>query len=248
MRRLLPYACALLVLSVVAGCDESIVVDAGARRVAGSGTIETEIRDIAAFDRITLAGEGRVIVTEEQTPSLTIETDDNLLVHIETTVRKGTLEIATETGVDIDPTESVTYRVAAPAITGLTLAGAGRFELSECVSDAFSVVLSGAGDIEVDQLAADELEVVITGAGSVRLVGAVGSQSVSIPGAGSYDGRNLQSERATVTTSGAGSASVWATDQLNATVTGVGTIDYYGSPQVTQSITGVGRINARGDA
>lgn len=248
MRRILPYACALLAMSVVAACDDAIVLNVDGRHVDGSGTIVTEARDVPGFERITLAGEGRVIVTEAEASSLTIETDDNLLAHIDTTVRSRTLEIATESGVDIDPTGSVIYRVATPEVTRLTLTGAGRFELGECETEAFSVVLSGAGSIEVEQLVADELDVEITGAGDVRLVGTVGSQRVSIPGAGTYDGRNLQSGLATVTTSGAGSATVWATDQLNATVTGIGSIDYWGSPQLTESITGLGTVNARGDA
>ncbi len=248
MRRLLPCACALLMMSVIAACDEGVVFNVDGRRVGGSGTIVTEARDVTEFERITLAGEGRVIVSEAEAASLTIETDDNLLVHIKTTVRNRALEIATESGVDIDPTESVIYRVATPEVTGLTLTGAGRFELGECESEVFSVALSGAGDIEVEHLAADELDVEISGAGGVQLGGAVRSQRVSIPGAGTYDGRKLQSEQATVTTSGTGSATVWVTDELNATITGVGSIDYYGSPRLTESITGLGRVNARGDS
>lgn len=248
MRRLLPYAGVVLLLSALAACDEGIVVDVGGFEVDGNGTVVEETRDVADFDRITLAGEGRVLVSEAQAGSLAIETDENLLVHIETAVRNGTLEIATEAGIDLDPTQSITYRVASPEITGLTLAGAGRIELGECDTETFSIALTGAGDIEIGSLAADVLEVDITGAGSVQLAGAVRSQAVSIPGAGSYDGHRLQSERASVTTSGVGSASVWVTEQLNATVSGVGDIDYFGSPRVTQTVSGVGSVNARGDA
>jgi hypothetical protein len=247
MRWSITLSCMLLVVPALAACDASIVVNDG-RGVEGSGTIVNETRDVADFDRITLAGEGTVIVSEADATSLMIETDDNLLVHIDTSVRNRNLEIATKPGIDIDPTDSVVYRLAAPDITGVSLTGAGRFVLGDCEADAFAVSLSGAGDIEVGNLSAGVLDVVIAGAGSVDIAGRVTSLDVTIPGAGSFKGRDLQSEGATVVTSGVGSASVWVTSELSATVSGVGSIEYYGSPTVSQSVSGIGTINSRGDA
>jgi hypothetical protein len=173
--------------------------------------------------------------------SLSVTTDDNLLGHIETTVQGGVLEIATEQGIDIDPTESVRYEVSTPAVEKLTLTGAGDFEIAAVAADRFAVVLSGAGDVRIGELTADELQVDITGAGSVEVAGEVTSQTVNLPGAGSYEAAELK-------TSGVGSATVWVTDELDARVTGVGSIDYYGSPSVSSSVTGIGSISGRGDA
>ncbi len=247
VRSLVLYVCALLMVAVLAACDDGVVFD-NARDVEGNGVIVTEDRTVADFERIILAGEGAVIVTEGESASLTVETDDNLLTYIDTDVDGRTLEIATEPGIDIEPTDSVVYRVTARHVTGVTLSGAGRFELGECDAKAFSVVLSGAGEIAIGRLAAEDLDVEITGAGAVVVAGKVVAQDVSIPGAGSYEGRDLESGHATVRTSGLGSATVWATDTLDARVTGVGDIEYFGSPRVTSSVSGVGNITHRGDA
>ena len=75
-------------------------------------------------------------VTEGDETSLTIATDDNLLTHIDTRVTGATLEISTEPGIDIDPTDTVVYEVTLPDIVGLTLAGAGRIEMGECRADS----------------------------------------------------------------------------------------------------------------
>lgn len=235
----------LLLASGAAACNDGL--DFNVDDVEGSGTITTETRDVAGFDEITLAGEGSVIVSEGPEASLTIETDDNLLAHIETTVRDNVLLIATESGIDIDPTRSVTYRVSAPEITGLTLSGAGSFSLATSDSDSLTLRVSGAGDIEIPSLVAEELSVVLSGIGSIVLAGEVATQEVSLSGAGNYEAADLRSITATVTTSGAGSATIWVVDELEASITGVGDIEYFGSPLVTQRVTGLGSIESRGD-
>ncbi len=235
----------LLALLLIAACGD-VDVDLG-RDVDGSGTVITETREVSDFERITLAGEGSVIVTVGEPASLSIETDDNLLQHIETTVRGNTLVIETEDGIDIDPSDSVIYRVSTRELTGLTLAGAGDFDVASADADSFSITLSGAGDVNVGALTAPELDVEISGAGRVELAGDVSTLDVTLTGIGNYEGADLRSARADVSTTGAGSATVWATDDLSATITGVGSIDYYGSPQVTQTVTGVGTISGLGD-
>ncbi len=242
----------IVALAMLAACGGGISItidaDGDGDDVAGSGTIVTESRNIGDFHEIRLAGEGTVVVTEGPAPSLTVMTDDNLHTHIETSVKGGALEIVTERGIDIDPTDSVRYEVTAPNIDKLTLTGAGDFEMSNAEADRFAVLLSGAGDIRIGDLVANELDVAITGAGDVVVAGEVTKLSVTLPGVGSYEGADLRSADATVTSSGVGSATVWATDELDASVTGVGSIDYYGSPRVTSSVTGIGSINSRGDA
>lgn len=249
MRRSSLYLFTFVLAVLVAGCDNGIVVEIGGSgdRTAGSGTIVSEKRTVPQFDRITLAGEGEVVVVDGDGHVLTIETDDNLLPLIETNVQGGTLEIATRAGVDIDPTGSIVYRVTAPEVTGVTLTGAGSFRLDECQADTFSIALSGAGDITIADLTADNLDVALSGAGSIDVAGAVTAQDVDVSGVGDYNARLLESAEASVVASGVGSATVWVTEALDAEVTGVGGIDYYGSPQVTESVSGIGRVNHRSD-
>ncbi len=237
---------AVLVLSVgLAGCSD--LFDGDGRDVVGSGTVIAESRDVSDFDQITLAGEGTVIVTEGLGFLFTVETDDNLMTYIETTVADNRLTIATESGIDIEPTASVTYLISAPDITRLTLSGAGNFQLATSSGESLTLTLSGAGDITIDSVTADQLDVELSGVGTITLGGEVGTQDVTLSGAGSYQAADLRSTTANVTTSGAGNATVWVTGELDATVSGVGSIDYYGSPRLTDKVTGLGKITSRGD-
>ena len=244
VRRIALIAFVLPLLFVSCG-DVDITIDVDGDDVEGSGTLTTENRTVADFDQITLAGEGSVVVTNGPT-SLSIRTDDNLLQHIETTVDGGTLRIATESGIDIDPTDSVVYEVSTPTLAGVTLSGAGSFDIGDWVVQTFSITLSGAGDIDFDSVAATSVDVTISGVGDINVAGQTDDLEVTISGAGSFDGADLQGANVAATTSGVGSATVWATQTLDAKVGGVGSIDYFGNPTVTESVTGLGSINSRG--
>lgn len=250
MQRTVLAVCILTMCAFLAACDVSIDIDSDNDNdnedVDGSGDIVVEDRTVDDFDRIVLAGEGNVIIEEGPT-SLSIETDDNLMTHIETTVSGDVLTIETEEGIDIDPTDSVTYRISTPAVVGVTLAGAGSFDLQTWEVDDFTIVVAGAGDIDIERLTANSVDVTVAGVGQITIAGETTELNVSLSGAGDFEGGDLMSEKATVITSGAGSATVWATGDLEATVSGVGNIDYFGVPRVSQTVTGVGSISSRGE-
>ncbi len=65
-------------------------------------------------------------------------------------------------------------------------------------------------------------------------------------GLGGYRAGDLESVRAKITVSGAGTATVWPRESLTVTITGAGSVNYYGAPQVTKEITGVGSVKSLG--
>jgi hypothetical protein len=70
---------------------------------------------------------------------------------------------------------------------------------------------------------------------------------MNISGFGSFNGGDLHGNKARVTLSGAGSATVWVDDALRAQISGAGSVSYYGSPDVTKQISGVGNVKHLGD-
>ena len=198
----------------VASCgDVQINIGGDGDDVPGSGMLITEDRNIGDFDTLTLAGEGTVNVRLGPT-SLSIRTDDNLMQHIETTVSGSTLRIATEDGIDIEPTESVVYDVTTPTLTGVVLSGAGTIDVPDWEADSFSITLSGAGTVDLDALRSPSIDVTLSGFGDVVLSGETSDLDVTLSGAGSFEGGWLQASDVRVVTSGAGSAIVWATATL----------------------------------
>lgn len=215
----------------------------------GSGKIVTESRPVSNFHRVDLTGFGELNITQGDTESLTIETDDNLMSLITTKVTDGTLAIG------LDPTRNVLNLTATRMIftlqvknlDSLLITGAGNVKMPALKSDALTITTSGAGNLNFAGVEAKTLKVTLSGAGNIVLAGQVETQEASLSGFGSYDGGNLKSANARVNLSGAGSATVWATQTLDARISGAGGVSYYGSPQVTQTISGVGAVKSLGN-
>lgn len=216
-------------------------------RVDGSGDVTVESRSIAEFERVVLAGEGRVLFGTGSDGVVEVETDDNLLVHIRTEVSGDTLTISTESGFDIDPTSGVTYRLGCPVITAAVLSGAGTIDLAGCAAgDRLQIELPGAGTIIAPDLDVSTLRASLPGAGSIVATGRTDQLEVVLAGAGDFDGGDLRADTASVESAGVGMTTLWATTELDVSVTGVGAVRYYGEPAVTTTVTGVGTIETLG--
>ncbi len=216
-------------------------------QIEGSGQVISKSRSIEDFNAIVLAGEGRVLFAEGTDGRIEIQTDDNLLDRIETKVSGSTLTISTQSGIDIDPTDGVVYRLGCPELTGVVLSGAGLIDLAQCATaNELKLEMAGAGTISAPSLATSALDVSLPGAGRIVVSGRTDRLEVVLAGAGSFDGADLVATVAIVDSAGVGVVTVWATDTLDLSLAGVGTIRYYGEPTVTQSVPGVGSIEALG--
>ena len=241
-------AVAVVVFTGAACGDADIDLDFGDNeRVKGSGDVTAETRTIDDFDRIVLTGEGEVVFAVGSDGVVEIETDDNLLEHIETEVEDGTLTISTERNIDIDPSDGVVYRLGCPPLTGALLSGAGTIDIADCAtSDQLELTLSGAGTIRAPEVDVALLEVSLPGAGEIVAEGDADRLELALSGVGSFDAADLEAVDAEVRSTGVGSTVVWVTGELDLQLTGIGSVRYYGEPSVSQSVTGVGSVESLG--
>jgi hypothetical protein len=194
--------------------------------VRGSGEIVTETREVSNYHRISLSGSGDVIVNQGEQESLTIETDDNVMKHITSEVRDGTLHLSIEENTAIFPT---------------------RLIFTVGVEDLTDLSISGSGSIRADGIETERLNSRISGSGEIELDGVASRQDVDVSGSGEYKAGNLRSENVKVSVSGSGNVTVWATETLDSSISGSGSVDYFGSPAVTSSTSGSGQLNSLGE-
>ena len=218
----------------------------GLKAVRGSGDLVTESRDVSGFDRIEVHGSGKVIITQDGTESLTVETDDNLIEYVTTEVVGRTLELGFEDVVLVSPTR-LTFDLHLKDLTGLEISGSGDIEAESIETDGLEIQVSGSGDARIDSLAADDVEIKIGGSGSVELEGDASRQDVTISGSGKVRAGDLRCEAVDVSISGSGDATVWVTESLDVNISGSGSVYYYGAPSTDLSTSGSGSINGRGD-
>lgn len=214
----------LALIGLLLACN--ISTGDGGEIIEGSGNIITEDRELSGFTAVSLDGIGRLEIDQTGSDSISITGDDNILPHITTRVRSGTLIISVE--------ENKTFTNVPDLVYQVTVASLERLELN------------GAGEIEVTNLDGERLEVTLDGGGSITVSGEVTSQEVDLNGLGIYNAENLISQDVTIQQDGAGSAVVNASDTLDVTINGLGDVEYIGDPTITQEINGLGSIHPKG--
>jgi hypothetical protein len=239
----LPILIVFLVLALVIGaCGINVNLDV----TKGSGNVVTETRDVSGFDKVILSGLGDITLIQADQESLMIEAEDNVITHITTEVRDGTLHIGFDRKA-IVPTKPVKFNLTMKEVRSIESQGVSNVETEEINTDTLNVGISGTGNINIHSLKADQLTANISGAGNFTADGQVTGQKISMSGAGNFDGEDMQSSTAKVVISGLGRVVVWATDTLDVNISGTGGVDYYGNPQISQQISGLGRLKQLGN-
>lgn len=231
---------AALVALVIASC--------GAHVIHGKGKKSTEIPSVAAFNAVdvNVVSDVNITVTEGSAYGVELSGYENILKHIKTEVKDGTLSIT----YDLDDTwniddEDTKIRISVPSLTALSLSGAPDVDVMGSIKgDAFKLDISGAGDVTIDNINTNKLDADLSGVAALKVKGGmVKMANYDISGAGKIEAFALQTEETTTSISGAGKSEVWASGKLTADISGAGSVKYKGSPQVEKSVSGVGSVS-----
>jgi hypothetical protein len=214
----------------------------------------TENREIKDVRRILLKDYGHLYISQGDEESLRIEGEPDVISTVKTFIREGELVLDIDAGW-FDKTWSaltsavegrvLKYHLMVKNLDGVFVQGAASVKMTGLKSESLYLTLKGAGEVILTGLEVGLIDVDLPGAGRIALSGKTDRLNVSMKGAGSFDGPQLESREARVILRGVGKATVWATAQLDATVEGIGAIDYYGNPTVRQNVSGLGKVNAR---
>lgn len=219
--RLALFAIALSAVFAFSGC---ILLDISGER--GSGVAATEERLVDQFDIISISGaaDGTIYCGQDEHVA-TVTIDDNLLDNITTEVEGTTLEIGS--------TES--YSTSLGLDVEIKTATIKRFDCS------------GACDTKIVDYSGEKLVIDTSGACKIKVEGTVDHVDVSMSGAGSIDLVDLVAKTASIDLSGAGKASVNASESLDVDVSGVGSVVYVGDPKLTKDISGMGSVRKKAE-
>lgn len=198
---------------VVAGIAASVFYG-----VAGSAHDEddrrrtTEERDLSGFTKIEVQGAIELELTAGSDYSVSIEARQDRIGDIITEIDGDTLIIDME-----DDRRGwwdnvhVEVVITMPTLEELEVLGAVEGELHDIDSEELTIDVRGAADVEVE--------------------GTCGTLTLDVRGAGDIDADRLECSDVVVDVKGAGSASVYASDSIDARVAGVASISIYGDPK-----------------
>lgn len=215
-------------------------------RIAGTGEVTSEARELGAFDGVTLSGSFQVVIRQSRGIKVEVKTDRNLLPYLETRVvesAKGrTLEISTKKGFQLSAATAPIITVDMPSLRAVAVAGSGLVKVEAMKTASVDASIAGSGDIRLVQLDTDRLGLKVSGSGDILASGRAGTASVSIAGSGDVKAAELVAEEVKVSIAGSGDAQVQASKKLQVSIAGSGDVRYVGSPEISSSIAGSGSV------
>lgn len=211
------FAAALVATAIPsAGFGDISVINDNRPVIQGSGRIIRQARPVRAVPSVELNGAANLEVRLGSAPSLTIETDDNLLPMFTSEVRGDTLVLESRGSFRTNFTPRVFLTVP----------------------DLRQVRSSGSGDVVLLGVANSALALSIRGSGNMKAVGRTGRLDASIQGSGDFDLQQLAVRDAKVGVMGSGNATVRVTGALDASAFGSGDVRYLGRPASISTHTG----------
>ena len=225
-----------------------VLIVLGSSDAGALGARERSVREVGRFDSVSFTMDGELIITQGDRESLEIVATAGDLPNIVTEVRGSTLFIGRQGRGPLFWSPSPVFKLTVATITGLAVHSSGKISANNLRSDSFRIEIGSSRGVSIDSLTADLLEVRLHSSGSLRLGGKVNEQNVLLSSSGNYSGGALACRIARVTASSSGSATLRASDSLEALVTSSGDVRYYGSPaRVKGNVTSSGRLVRLGD-
>ena len=242
-----PWIILLIIGALLSGACS---ISGGGHTLRGSGTVESETREVSDFTRISIDGVGELHLVQGDTASLEIEADDNILRRIQTRVVNGELYIDYESGFwgwNILPSRPIRFYVTVPELEEMTINGGARILNEGWEGDELRLVVNGAADISWWNVSLNALDIRLEGGADCDISGQTGQLDLQVDGAGSVNLDDMQVTRASVTVNGVSDVRLWVTDSLDVDINGAGQVQYYGAAEVVSQIDGIGSVRKLGE-
>lgn len=260
MTRRALLGCLTLLLVVV-----TLVAAACGGPVIGSGDLVTTQYDFKDFTRLEVSHAFEVQITRGDTFQVEVTTDDNLVDRLRVEQSGSTVRIGMETGISFG-TATRKAMVTLPELEAVQLSGAskagvigfdGKRDLSLAISGASALSLTGivAADTQIDasgaskvagDLKAADVRMEASGASQIQLAGSADDGDLEASGASKLALGSFELAGASVTLSGASSATVNVARTLDADLSGASTLTYSGNAAIRSIQTsGASQINRR---
>ena len=219
----------------------------GSNAEAPGPTIQRDYQ-VAAFDKIEVAGPFDVTVTTGGRPSVHASGPSNLLEKMEVVVEGGVLKIRPEKrnsmfNWNFGRNSKATVAVSVPMLSEAAIAGSGGIAIDKISGTSFKGEIAGSGDLRLAAVDAGDVELSIAGSGGVTAAGKAKSVKYEIAGSGDIDARGLVAETARVSIAGSGNVGANASGTAAVEMVGSGNVNMTGGAKCTVDKHGSGDVN-----
>ncbi|MCL6524552.1 MAG: DUF2807 domain-containing protein [Thermoflavifilum sp.] len=213
-----------------------------AQRIMGDGHVVTQSRPVSQFNEIRLSGAFQLILKQDSTARVEVETDENIQPYVIVEQNGDVLIIREKPTISLYPTHSIRIFVSAPDVRRVNVSGASNLSTSNnYMVPRFDVKLSGASKANLI-LSTEEFHADCSGASKINLQGKATLAKIEASGASKISAENFAADQLKLDLSGASKADVYVLKKLDIDASGASKITYRGNPQVNQSTSGASKI------
>ncbi len=205
----------------------------------GNGNIITQTRaENTNFEKIEVSSGIEVAIEQNDTKSITVEADDNLLQFISTKVENGILIIQSKEGYNSTHTPKVTVKM--PVISGLNSSGGSKISsLNTLITTNIKVESSSGSEIDI-AVEADVISIESSSGSSIKARGkALKLETVTASGS-EIDAEQLMANEVISQSSSGSTTTVSPILILKADAASGSSINYRGSPKTLEEKTSSG--------
>lgn len=198
--------------------------------ISGNGNVQTEKRNSAKdFTAIKASNGLKVYITQDNTYSITVEADENLLDIIRTEVRGDELHIFSDK--NIGKAKSKKVYVSSPEITAITSSsGADVFVENILKADNLELKSSSGSALRLET-EADHISCRASSGADMKIKGAAHTLKARASSGSGIKAGDLQVASCDAKASSGGNISVYVTKDLTASASSGGDIRYSGNPE-----------------
>jgi Putative auto-transporter adhesin, head GIN domain len=216
------------------------------QRLIGNGNVVTQTRSIQPFSKLKLDAVFHVYLTQGETESVKVETDENLqdLIRIENDGDQLVVNMAKNSS--FRRSTKMNVYITVKNLTEINSNMVGNLT-TQCTLNLKNITLNltsvGKSELAIN---CTSLSAVISSVGSTTLTGTAQDAVMTNSCVGQMDASGFVVDNLSFNYSGVGNAQVNAVNKLKLTSSGVGNIEYSGKPKETDiNSSGVGKVRAR---
>jgi len=216
-------------------------------RIYGNGHIASKEMHVGSFAGIEAGGAIEVHVKQDATPSVKVESDENLVPYVDVYTEGNTLIIHPKKGFNLDPSRDIIVYVSAPDFKSIEISGASKLISDNAITPADQLNITGSGASKISiELNGGKLMGEVSGASTLNVKGQVRSLNMEASGASDINGYDLVAEDATLNASGASGVEITVNKNLKAEASGASHIHYKGNASVNQNTSGASSVSKEG--
>ena len=198
----------------------------------GNGISTREVREIAAFNKISVFGPFEVRLVSGNAGKIVVEAEKNLTGLVSTEVEGNVLTIKPQDGKLFKSSKDnkIIIKVPFETINEIAFKGSGTVSSKKQVQNDLVIKLEGSGSIDLN-VASNVTEAILLGSGNITIGGKTQTFKCKVVGPGVVKAQELQAAVVDVSISGSGNAEVHSNEAIKGRISGSGNVAYTGSPR-----------------